>query len=79
MDLITLYTELSSFVFSILKHNILIIGEDMNAQIGKNNKFSLLNSSNRNGKHLMDFTLKNRLTCLNNKFQKRKGKYVFLD
>ena len=48
----------------------------MNAQIGKNvnNKFSLHNSSNRNRKDLMDFTLENRLTCLNSKFQKKKGK-----
>ena len=35
--------ELSSLVHSISKHNILIIGGDMNAQMGKNmnNKFSL--------------------------------------
>ena len=47
----------------------------MNDQIGKNvNKFSLYNSSNRYGEHLTDFTLENRLTCLNIKFQKRKGK-----
>ena len=48
----------------------------MNAQIGKNvnNKFSLHNSSNRNGDHLTDFTLEKRLTSLNTKFQKRKGK-----
>ena len=47
----------------------------MNAQIGKNvNKLSLHNSSNRNGQHLMGFIIENRLTCLNTKFQKRKGK-----
>ena len=48
-DLITYY-ELSSLIHSILKHNILIVGRDMNAKIGKdkNNKFSLHNSSNRN-------------------------------
>ena len=48
----------------------------MNAQIGKNinHKFILHNSSNRNGEHLTDFTIENRLTCLNTKFQKRKGK-----
>ena len=28
--------ELSSLVHSILKHNVLVIGGDMNAQIGKN-------------------------------------------
>ena len=69
MDFIT-YNELSSL--SILKNN----GGDMNTQIGKNvnKKFSLHNSSNRNGEHLTDFMLENRLTCLNTKFQKRKGK-----
>ena len=75
-DLITFYDELSSLVCSILKHNVLIIGRNMNAQIGKNvnHKFSLHNSSNRNGQHLTDFTLENRLTCLNTNFQKRVGK-----
>ena len=75
-DLITIFNELSSLVQSILKHNVLIIGGDMNAQIGKNinHKFSLHNSSNRNGEHLTDLTLENRLTCLNKKFQKRKRK-----
>ena len=75
-DLITFYDELSSLVHSIPKHNILIIGGDMNAQIGKNvnHKFSLHNPSNRNGQHLTDFMLENRLTCLNTNFQKREGK-----
>ena len=50
-DLITFYNKLSSLVCSISKYNILIIGGNMNAQIGKNvnHKFSLHNSSNRNG------------------------------
>ena len=75
-DLIAFYNKLSSLVRTIPKHNILIIVGDMNAQIDIdiNNKFSLYNSSNRNGDHLTDFTLENRLTCLNTKFQKRKGK-----
>ena len=66
-DLITFYYEISSLVCSSTKHNVLVIGEDMNAQIGKNlnHKFSLHNSSNRNEKHLTDFTLEIRLTCLN--------------
>ena len=43
MDLIVFYNELTSLVRSILKHSVLIIGGDMNAQIGKNvnNKFNL--------------------------------------
>ena len=75
-DLIAFYKELSSLVHSIPKHNVLIIGADMNAQIGKNvsHKFSLHNSSIRNWEHLIDFTLENRLICLITKFQKRKGK-----
>ena len=58
-DLIAFYNALSSLVCSILKHNILVIGGDMKAQIGKNinHKFSLHNSSNRNGEHLTDFML----------------------
>ena len=75
-DLIAFYNELSTLVRSILKHNILVISGDMNAQIGKNinHKFILHKSSNRNGEHLTDFTLQNRLTCLYIKFQKRKEK-----
>ena len=54
-----------------------IFGGDMNAKIGKkvNHKFSLHNSSNRNGQHLTDFTIENRLTCLNTNFQKWRENY----
>ena len=38
-----------------------------------NHKYSLHNLSNRNG-YLTDFTIENRLTCLNRNFQKRVGK-----
>ena len=64
-DLITFYNELSSLVRCIPKHNVLIIGGDMIDQINKNvnNKFSLHNSSNRNGEHLTDLTLENRLVA----------------
>ena len=75
-ELVTFYDELSSLVRSIPKHNMLVIGGDMNAQIGKNgnNKYSLHNTSNRNGQHLTDFMIENRLACLNTNYQKRKGK-----
>ena len=48
----------------------------MNAQIGKNRhiKYSLHNTSNRNGQYLTDFMIENRLTCLNTNYQKREGK-----
>ena len=76
-ELIAFYDELSSLVHSIPKHNILIIGEDINAQIGKNrnHKFILHNSLNRNGQHLTDFIIENRLTCLNTNVQKREEKF----
>ena len=52
----------------------LIIGEDINAQIGKNrnNKFYLHNSSYRNREYLADFSL----AYLNTKFQKRERKLL---
>ena len=75
-DLIAFYDQLSSLVRSIPKHNVLDIGGDINAKIGKNgnHKYSLHNSSNRNGQHLTDFPLENRLTSLNINFQKREEK-----
>ena len=74
-DLIVFFNELSSLVCNIPKHNVLIIGGDKNAKIGKNvNKFSQHSSWNRNREHLTEFTLENRLTCVNTKSQERKGK-----
>ena len=75
-EIVTFYDELSSLVRSIPKHNMLVIGGDMNAQIGKNrnNKYSLHNTSNRNGQLLTDFMIENRLACLNTNYQKREGK-----
>ena len=37
-ELVTFYDVLSSLVRSIPKHNMLVIGGDMNAQIGKKRK-----------------------------------------
>ena len=47
-DLIVFYYELSSLVCKVPKHNVLVIGGGMNAQIGVNvnQKFSFYNSSN---------------------------------
>ena len=75
-ELVTFYKELSSLVRSIPKHNLLVIGGDMNAQIGKNrnNKYSLYNTSNRNGQHLTDFMIENSLYWGMLIYQKREGK-----
>ena len=53
-ELVTFYKELSSLERSIPKHNLLVIGGDMNAQIGKNrnNKYRLHNTSNSNGQQI---------------------------
>ena len=69
-ELVTFYDKLSSLVRSIPKYNVLIIGGDMNAQIGENgnNKYSLHNTLNRNGQHLTDFKIENRLTYLNTNY-----------
>ena len=75
-DLITFYNELSSLVRSIPKHNVFIIGGDMNAQIGKTETANSVYTTRQaeKGEHLTDFTLENRLTYLNTKFQKREVK-----
>ena len=75
-ELVAFYDELSSLVRCIPRHNVLVVGGDMNAQIGKNgnNKYSLHNTSNRNGQHPTEFMIENRLTCLNANYQKREGK-----
>ena len=75
-ELVTFYDELLSLVRSIPKHSMLVIGGDMNAQIRKNgkNKYSLHNTSNRNGQHQTDFMIENRLECLNTNYEKREGK-----
>ena len=72
----TFYNELFSFVRSIQKHNVFIIGGPMNAKIGKNvnNKFSLHILSNINMEYLKNFTIANGLSCQNTRFQKRKLK-----
>ena len=74
---VAFYNELSFLVRSIPKHNLLVIGGDMNAQIGKNgnNKYSLHNTSSRNGQRLTEFMIENRLTCLNTNYQKVRENY----
>ena len=53
-DIITFENKLSNLVGHIPKYNVLIMGGDMDAQIGKDtyNKFCLHNSPNRNSRFL---------------------------
>ena len=75
-ELVTFYEELSSLVRSMPKHNMLVIGGDLNAQIGKTEatNTAFTTRQKRNGQHLTDFMIENRLTCLNTNYQKREGK-----
>ena len=73
-----LYADLSSLTRQILKHNVLIISGDCNAQLGQNDNgnfpYSLHQNTNRNGNMLKNYILENNLKCLNTHFQKRRGK-----
>ena len=71
-----LYTNLSLLSRDVPKHNVFIIGGYMNAQLGysNDNNYTYHNETNRNGKHLNDFIIENKLLCLNTKFQKKMGR-----
>lgn len=76
-EILNFYDELSAIVRSIPKHNLLVIGGDMNAHIGREDnkhKFSFHDGTNRNGEYLLTFLLENNLQCMNTRFQKRPGK-----
>ena len=62
-ELVTFYEELSSLVRSIPKHNLLVIGGDMNAQIRKNrnNKYKLKAASQQERVKLWEQHFKNLL------------------
>ena len=79
-ELVAFYDELSSLVRSIPKHSVLVIGGDMNAQIRKNgnNKYSLHNTSKRNGQHLTDFMIENKINMPQYKLLKKGGKIMAL-
>ena len=70
------YNDLSSLVRTVPKHNVLILGGDLNAQLGKNeyHKHAYHDETNRNGEHLHHFLIENELICLNTHYRKRKGK-----
>ena len=72
-DVIDFYDELSALTNEIPKHNILIVGGDMNSQI--NAHYSYHQTTNRNGQYLLDYQTENNLLCLNTHFQKRHSKF----
>ena len=69
------YNDLTYFIRHIPKYNVLIIGGDFNAHLGKydDNKYSLHRTTNRNVNMLHSFLQENNLLCLNTHFQKISG------
>ena len=67
--------EFASLTREIPKHNMLVMGGDFNAQLGKlnNSKFSYHTNANRNSNMLHNFINENNLICLNTHFQKKVG------
>ena len=61
---------------AVPKHNVLVIGGDMNAQLGKTetHKHAFHDNTNRNRNHLSAFIEENELLCLSTKFQNIKSK-----
>ena len=53
-ETIAFYDELSSLTRQVPKHNVLIIGGDMNARIGQNedHRYAYHQSTNRNGQYI---------------------------
>jgi len=61
----------------IPKHNVTIIGGDFNAKLGHDKGHTPLQfhtETNRNGSYLIDFLNESNMSCINTKFQKRRGK-----
>ena len=69
------YEELTSVTRQVPKHNILIIGRALKAQLGQSDgfRYAYHSETNRNGSILKDYLNENNLLCLNTKFQKRPG------
>ena len=59
LEIQNIYHQLTDSMKNILKHNVLIIGGDMNAKIGNNKCVgnSYHNYTNRNGEYLLDLTI----------------------
>ena len=70
------YAELSELTKAVPKHNVLLIGGDMNGKIGASDaKGSVYNKhTNENGQLLLNYMLECNLKPLNTSFKKREGK-----
>ena len=62
-----MYNNLTDLVKGIPKHNVIVIGGDINAKIGdqESHGLSFQQETNRNGQFLLEFTAVGGLTNLN--------------
>ena len=69
------YTTLANVINSVPKHNITLVLGDCNAHIGNNDaKFTFHESTNTNGKLLLDLVEESNMVITNTIFQKKHGK-----
>ena len=74
-DVVKFYKELSTIVYVIPAHNLLILSGDLNAQLGSTNAlFTCADESNRNGKHMKDLMEQHSLVATNTRFQNPKNR-----
>ena len=74
-DVTQFYYELSSAVYSVPAHNLVVLGGDFNAQLGPEDaRFTISQMTNRNGLLLKDFMEEHNLLATNTRFQHRKGR-----
>jgi exonuclease III len=72
------YTELAELTKAVPKHNVLVVGGDMNGRIDANDATgSVYNKkTNKNGQLLLDYVSECNLKPLNTSFKKRNGKLL---
>ena len=69
------YVNIAELTKKIPKHNVTLIGGDMNARIGENVAKALAyNTTNENGQLLLNYAQEYNLKVLNTSFLKQKGK-----
>lgn len=74
-DVEAFYEDLTDTVSNLPKHNMLLIGGDFNAQLGRqDHRFSFHPQTNRNGAFLDSILTQFNLQATNTLFQKRRGK-----
>ena len=74
-DTMRFYTDITYFIIHIPKHNVIIIGGNLNAHLVKDDgyKYSQNRTTNRNGNMLHNFLQENNLSCFNTQLQKISG------